>query len=795
EPGESDTEESGSRKQKVHAVSLGEELSSMMPELGNGAALWHWQQLRDHLVSWHERKYTLVACCEGDGEKERLQEMLKEDPKTAKIPVEMIDKELDAGLLLSEQKLVLLSDKEIFGRKSKVRRHRVVDYRQDQSAREITDLEDGAMAVHISYGLCIYHGIKRTESMGELIEAIELEFADDARLFVPLDQAYLVSRYMGGSKHTQSLSKMGGVAWNNSKNKAANAAWDLAAELLRLEAIREQSSGIEFTPQIEWERAFDSSFPYNETADQMAAIDAVLHDMENKKPMDRLICGDVGYGKTEVAMRAAFRAVMNGKQVALLVPTTVLAEQHYQSFRERMTEFPINIEVISRFRTHKEQTTILRRVELGEVDILIGTHRILQKDVHIPNLGLLVIDEEQRFGVKHKQYLKSMRMDVDILTMTATPIPRTLYFSLSGLRNLSTIMTAPTDRIPVVTTVAYFDKELIRQAILRELERKGQVFFLYNRVGTIYQFLQMLQKLVPEARFCVGHGRMKPRELEKVMTDFVEKKFDVLLCTTIIESGIDIPNVNTIIIDRADRFGLSELYQLRGRVGRYHWQAYAYLLLPPMGVLPENARQRLQAIRRYTHLGAGFKLAMKDLEIRGVGNILGEEQSGHIAAVGFELYCQLLKESVAKLEKKEIPVMRQIPVSFDKLTFSLTEIQGKTQAGIPVCYIQEEVVRVECYKRLSLLMEEKEVDQFGQELTDRFGTLPASVEMLVELYRIKVLARKAKTRRLNVKEGRLIIELPSGLLKRNNKVPQLKSEDLKEQMFEVAEFLREITNF
>ena len=402
-------------------------------------------------------------------------------------------------------------------------------------------------------------------------------------------------------------------------------------------------------PVIEWETSFANSFPYKETPDQEEAIRAVLEDLENPKPMDRLLCGDVGYGKTEVALRAAFRAVLNGKQVAILVPTTILAQQHFQTFRERLAEYPVTIDLVSRFRSSKDIKEILAKAASGEIDILIGTHRIIQKDVHFRSLGLLIIDEEQRFGVAHKQRLKSMRADLDILTMTATPIPRTLYFSLSGIRNLSTIMTAPVDRLPVTTVVAIFDKELIRMAITREIERKGQVFFLYNRVATIDKMCETVRQLVPQARCEYAHGQMGSGELEKVMVRFVRGEIDVLVCTTIIESGVDIPNVNTIIIDRADRFGLSELYQLRGRVGRHIRQAYAYLLLPPMGALPQNARERLAAIRRYTHLGAGFKLAMRDMEIRGAGNILGTEQSGHIAAVGFELYCQLLKDAVKGL--------------------------------------------------------------------------------------------------------------------------------------------------
>ncbi|MBR4371573.1 MAG: DEAD/DEAH box helicase, partial [Victivallales bacterium] len=514
-------------------------------------------------------------------------------------------------------------------------------------------------------------------------EVIELEFDEEKRLYVPLEQVNLVSRYMGSGKTTPSLSKLGGVAWRKTKDAAGAAAWDLAADMLRIEAMRQKASGQSFKPQVEWERAFVGSFPYTETPDQTTAIESVLADMEADKPMDRLLCGDVGYGKTEVAMRAAFRAVLNGKQVAVLVPTTVLCQQHYQSFMERMSGFPITIETLSRFRTHAEQSDVLERTARGEVDIVIGTHRLLSNDVQFASLGLLIIDEEQRFGVADKQRLKQMRANLDILTMTATPIPRTLYFSISGIRNLSTIMTAPSDRLPVTTIVAQFDMELIRQAIVREMERGGQVFFLYNRVQTIYQMEEMIKKLVPTARTVVAHGQMSSGKLEDVMTKFVKGDYDVLVCTTIIESGVDIPNANTIIIDRADRFGLSELYQLRGRVGRNDRQAFAYMLMPPMGALATNARDRLEAIRRYTHLGAGFKLALRDLEIRGAGNILGTEQSGHIAAVGFDLYCQLLKEAVSRLSDHKSSLPMPVEITFDKTSFALVAARGRTALGIP----------------------------------------------------------------------------------------------------------------
>ena len=790
-PGESVTKRRlGGPLRSIGAVSLGEELSALLPEMGEGATLWHWQQLRDSFLRWKRGGYELVACCGGESEAARFKEILSEDPQAKDLPISIETLSLDKGVILTDAKLIMLSDHELFGRKTVHRRKKHLEYRQDQSLRNVTDLEDGNLAVHVTHGICIYHGIKMLEGGGEIQEVIELEFDDDKRLYVPLDQVNLVSRYMGAGKTTPSLSRLDGVAWRRTKDAAGAAAWDLAADMLRVEAMRQNSTGQSFKPQLEWERAFVGSFPFTETTDQTAAIEAVLADMEAEKPMDRLLCGDVGYGKTEVAMRAAFRAVLNGKQVAVLVPTTVLCQQHYQSFTDRMAGFPITIETLSRFRTHGEQSDVLERTARGEVDIIIGTHRLLSKDVQFASLGLLIIDEEQRFGVADKQRLKQMRANLDILTMTATPIPRTLYFSISGIRNLSTIMTAPSDRLPVTTVVAQFDMELIKQAILREMERGGQVFFLYNRVQTIYNMEEMVKKLVPSARTVVAHGQMPASKLEDVMTKFVQGDYDVLICTTIIESGVDIPNANTIIIDRADRFGLSELYQLRGRVGRNDRQAFAYLLLPPMGALPTNARERLEAIRRYTHLGAGFKLALRDLEIRGAGNILGTEQSGHIAAVGFDLYCQLLKEAVTRLSEKKSSLPSPVEITFDKISFAVMAAKGRTALGIPAEYVEDQSARVECFRTLNQMIDVAEVEQYRAELRDRFGPLPDCVSSLLDYTRVRILAQKNGILRLNVREQRLIMETRKGLIRnQRNEVPTLFHADGAGQLKEVSDYL------
>ena len=775
---------------RADCVSLGEELSPLLPELGKGAVLWHWQQLRDHLLRWRHQGYQLVAFTGGEGESQRLRELLTQDPKTADLPVALVERDLDTGLLIPPARVALLSQKELFGRQPDVGRRRKSRYRFDFAARDVIEFEEGCYAVHASHGICIFRGIRQIDVSGELREVMELEFDDEAKLYVPLPQAHLVSRYVGGTKKLPRVSRLGGTSWLSAKESAEGAAWDLAAELLRLEALRQNSRGVAFACEADWESSFAGSFAYTETEDQKQAIADVLADMASKQPMDRLLCGDVGYGKTEVAMRAAFRTVLNGKQVAVMVPTTVLAQQHYATFRERMAEYPVDTEMISRFRTTAEQRSILEKLCTGQTDIVIGTHRLLQKDVVFNDLGLLIIDEEQRFGVRHKQRLKQMRASVDILTMTATPIPRTLYFSLSGLRHLSTIMTAPAERLPITTVVAQYDEVLIRQVLVRELERRGQAFFLHNRVQTIDKVCAHLTRLVPEARFAVAHGQMPSRGLEAVMRQFMLGEVDVLVCTTIIESGLDIPNANTIIIDRSDRFGLADLYQLRGRVGRYHRQAYAYLLLPPMGSLPSNARQRLAAIRRYTHLGAGFKLALRDLEIRGAGNILGMEQSGHIAAVGFDLYCQLLKEAVARLEQTPVARRAVVPVYLDSLVFGLRDERGRAAAALPPSLIGDEAVRVESYKRLNELTAVEEVDEFAAEIEDRFGPLPDAALNLMQVARVRVQAQRAGIISVSVRERRMFLETSHGLVKDAwGKLPRLSSVDGATQLVELLVFV------
>ncbi|MDT8389099.1 MAG: transcription-repair coupling factor [Lentisphaeria bacterium] len=763
-----------------------------LPELGAQASTLHWQLLRDNLLMWMKTNYTVTACCGNSGEAQRFQELLAQDPKAADIPVTCLPLPLSEGVVLPGHHVVMLSEKELFGKKGTGNRRRR-RYQTDTPTSRAAELDEGCLAVHAAQGICVYHGIRMIEAGGALQETMELEFADDARLFVPLDQSSLVSRYVGGTRHLPRLSKIGGAAWKNNKLSAAASANDLAAELLRLEAMRQHARGYQFNGQSDWEEDFAAAFPYVETADQTKAIEETLADMADPRPMDRLLCGDVGYGKTEVAMRAAFRAVMNGKQVAVLVPTTILAQQHFTTFRERMAEYPVIIEALSRFKTSGEQNLILERLALGHVDIIIGTHRLVQKDVAFADLGLVIIDEEQRFGVRHKETLKHLRASVDILTMTATPIPRTLYFSLSGLKNLSTIMTPPAERLPVKTVVAQYDKHIIRDAVMRELERHGQVFILHNRVRTIEAFCRELSHLVPEARFAVAHGQMSSHDLEAVMVDYVEGHVDVLVCTTIIESGVDIPNANTIIIDRAERFGLAELYQLRGRVGRYHNQAYAYLLLPPMGTLPKNARERIAAIRQYTHLGAGFKLALRDLEIRGAGNILGQEQSGQIAAVGFELYCELLRDAVARLENMPTQAEKTTRVMMDTVAFGTQTGAGKAPAAFPPSYIDSEDIRVACYQRLQKIHAEDDLNQFEEELVDRFGPLPSPADTLLTISAIRVLAENKGIQELTVSKGRVLMKANGATVGAvDGRVPRLTMTNPRDQLDELAELIRSL---
>jgi transcription-repair coupling factor (superfamily II helicase) len=624
--------------------------------------------------------------------------------------------------------LVLLTDRDVFGW-SKPRRA----VRPRPVARDafLSDVSPGDLVVHVEHGVGRYRGLVQMSPDGGDREYLWIDYADADRLFVPIDQADRVGRYVGAGDSSPALHRLGTSDWARVKERVKSAVREMAHELLALYAARTVKEGHAFTADGAWQSELEDSFPYVETPDQMAAIRDVKADMERPKPMDRLLCGDVGYGKTEVALRAAFKAVMDGKQVALLVPTTVLAQQHFNTFRERMQAFPVRIEMLSRFRSTREQAAIVDGLARGQIDICIGTHRLVQKDIVFKDLGLVIVDEEQRFGVAHKERLKKLRQEVDVLTLTATPIPRTLHMALAGVRDLSTMDTPPEDRLPIRTYVEEWSDDLVREVILREIERGGQVYVVHNRVQTIYQLKQRLESLVPEATFAVGHGQLPEAQLERVMIEFANGTYDVLICTTIIESGLDIPNTNTILIDHADKLGLAQLYQLRGRVGRGANRAYAYLLYKRDRQLSELADQRLKAIFESTELGAGFRIAMKDLELRGAGNLLGAEQSGYVAAVGFHLYTQLLSEAVNDMQGKRDDRLPDVAIDLP------------VGAYLPTTYVADEHARLNVYQRLASASTLEQVGSIVLELRDRFGPLPDPALDLSYLVQLKVLAALA----------------------------------------------------
>jgi transcription-repair coupling factor (superfamily II helicase) len=735
----------------------------------------------------------------------------------------------------------VVTDAEIFGR-YKIQRPRRQKSAHAQAARsaldiDFTDLEEGDLVVHLQHGIGRYlglknlpassrtasgragsplpadgaHGVTRpTEETGTECLVIEYAPSGDAveppKLYVPVSEAHLVSKYVGAGKANPPLHTLGGTRWAKAKEQTEAAVRDIAADMLRIQAVRETQAGHACKPDTQWQHEFESAFIYEETRDQITAIAETKADQERAKPMDRLICGDVGFGKTEVAIRAAFKCVMDGKQVAILVPTTVLAQQHFNNFRERMTDYPIRVELLSRFRTKGEQARVVKDLAAGAVDIVIGTHRIVQDDIAFKDLGLVVIDEEQRFGVLHKEKFKRLRTMVDVLTLSATPIPRTLYLALTGARDMSTIQTPPHDRLPVETIATPYDERTIRDAIQRELNRGGQVFFLHNRVTTIDTMRAKLQSLVPDARIVVGHGQMHADDLEEVMTQFVNGEADVLLSTTIIESGLDIPNANTIIIDRADRFGLSELYQLRGRVGRYKHQAYAYLLLPRHARLLTDVRKRISAMKQYASLGSGFKIAMRDLEIRGAGNLLGAEQSGHITAVGFELYCQLLKQSVGALKGEKVKPRVEVRVALDFLEMNLSGTGvppvGSSQRDIPethrqdACattlphnYVTEPHHRIEIYRKLAQATDKPALDDLQKELRDRFGPLPPPVELLLTVGELKILASEKNVTSIEVEGDKLKLIRAGDFIQLGGKFPRLTKKDAKAKLKEIKRLL------
>ncbi len=694
--------------------------------------------------------------------------------------------ELPFGFYVPMQKLAFLTGSELYGSftKSAPRRPQTDHFNQKEITAETADtgafaeLEEGDYAVHIQHGICIYRGLANIRSGGAVAEMIALEFDDGAMMHVPLWQAHCVTKYIGSRKTIVHLNKLASSKWGKTRAAAARAVQALAYGMLRMQAVRGTVHSQPYPADGLDQKLFEEAFPFRETADQLRAAEEIKRDMEQAKPMDRLLCGDVGFGKTELAMRAAFKAVSAGRQVAVLVPTTVLAQQHYYSFLERFSGTPVLIEQLSRFRTKGQQADILKRLKEGSLDIVIGTHRLVQEDVRFKDLGLIIIDEEQRFGVEHKDRLKRLRVTADVLTMTATPIPRTLYLSMAGMRDLSTIMSAPVQRLPIRTVVAQHEDSVIRTAVGRELERGGQVYYLHNRVATIDEEAAKLQSMFPEAGIGVGHGKMNEHELEDVMSRFIEGKLDILVCTTIVESGLDIPNANTIIIDRADRFGLAELYQLRGRVGRWTRQAYAYMLLPKSGILTGDARKRISAIRSYTHLGAGFKLAVRDLEIRGSGNILGAEQSGQINAIGFHLYCELLRSCVAQIKGESLETPPETELFMDFMVFATEPPPGKIAACFPDHYINAGSLRIDAYRRLAAISTEKRLDDFESELRDRYGKLPDETKYLLDSARIRILAERAGISGIECRDNRIYCLTGGGeYLKPGGMVPRLNPKD------------------
>ena len=664
--------------------------------------------------------------CENPAEKRRFGQLLTSSHPSLVGRLRTTIGHIGSGFHWPARRLVAVGHHEVFHRYTRLRRIRRV--RAGRPIESLLDLQEGDYVVHVAHGIAKFEGLRRLEHDGRSEEYLTLRFAGSSVMHVPASRINLVQKYIGSRRARPTLSSLGGVSWKRQKQRVADAVHDLAAEMIHIQAMRQSTPGVSYPGGTDWQRQFADEFVYTETEDQLASMDQIEDDMLRTQPMDRLLCGDVGYGKTELAMRAAFKVVEAGRQVAILVPTTVLAQQHYSTFRERMADYPFEVEVISRFRTAGQQRDIVKRLTTGQVDIIIGTHRLLSSDVRFADLGLVVIDEEQRFGVEHKERLKHMRSTVDVLTMTATPIPRTLHMALLGLRDICSLTTPPMDRRAIHTEVCRRDDGLIRQGINRELDRQGQVFFVHNRVMDIEPLAKHIRTLVPDARVAVAHGQMPQGQLQQTMTQFVKGMFDVLVCTTIIESGLDIPKVNTIFIHNADRFGLSELHQLRGRVGRYKHRAYCYLLLPDRRPVTHIAARRLKAIEEFSDLGAGFAIAMRDLEIRGAGNILGVAQSGHIAVVGYELYCQLLEQAVGDLRGDKTPPRHDVHVEL------------AIDAYIPKSYIPSQRQRMEVYRRMVRCPSADDLRQVATDLADAYGPPPMVVETMLDLAEVRIRA-------------------------------------------------------
>lgn len=680
--------------------------------------------------------------------KELQEELRREMTDRHLVGVEITNQSYQRGFVSQTLKLALITEQDIWGKKAvrAVRRQTVAEPRI-----LVEDLRRGDYVVHESYGIGIYRGVTQVEVDGVTREYILLQYAGPDKLYLPVDKLDLLHRYSSSEEHEPRLNKLGGTEWDKTRQKAAQSIKEMAEELLRLHAVRATVQGHAFSPDSPWQAQFEDEFPYKETPDQLKAIRDVKKDMESSRPMDRLICGDVGYGKTEIALRAAFKAIMDSKQVAILVPTTVLAEQHYETFQNRFQNYPTNIEVLSRFKTAATQKKVLAAMENGVVDIVIGTHRLLSKDVRFANLGLLVVDEEHRFGVAQKEKIKVLKAQVDVLSLSATPIPRSLHMSLTGLRDLSVIETPPPERYPITTYVMEYNPEIIREAVIAEVNRGGQVFFVHNRIQDIYKVKESLAEILPGISIAVGHGKMKEEELARTIIEFTQKKHDLFLCTTIIESGLDMPNVNTIVIDMADRLGLAQLYQLRGRVGRSSRVAYAYLTYHPDKVITETSQKRLNAIREFNELGAGIRIALRDLEIRGAGNILGGEQHGYIHAVGFDMYCRLLEKETAGLKGQAVQERLQPQLDID------------VDYYIPDSYIPDSGTKMRIYRRMLLANVAEDIEEIRTEMEDRFGQPPQPVENFLQVASLRLKARDKKIRGLRRKGPEVEIQLVNRL--------------------------------
>src|SRR5438093_2285505 len=779
-------------------------------------------QFVDRLKEWRANNARIVIYFQTEGEIERFREIMSGTIEG----VDFVEGTLARGFCFPAANLVVLSAAELFGRFAVHARRHLRRAERHRAQIDFSELNEGDLVAHLEHGTGRFLGLMklpvtegrtaaspaslelRAPEKARLVETevLALEFADEAKLYVPLEQAYLVSRYVGAGNKSPPLSSLGDGRWASAKVKAAASIFDYAGKMLAIQAERQMHPGYACAPDTKWQAEFERSFPFRETPDQMKAIIDTKIDMERLRPMDRLICGDVGFGKTEVAVRAAFKAVMDGRQVAVLAPTTVLAQQHFEVFRQRVREYPVRIEMLSRFRSHSEQKKVLQLLREGGVDIVIGTHRLISGDVVFKDLGLVVIDEEQRFGVLHKEKFKELFKLVDVLTLSATPIPRTLYLSLVGVKDMSTIETPPPNRLPVETVVSAYDERIIRAAIDRELERQGQVFFLHNRIASIERMRERIVHLCSQAKVEIGHGQMDADELEAVMARFIVGKTDVLVCTTIIESGLDIPNANTIIIDRADQFGLADLYQLRGRVGRAEHKAYAYLLLPREMMTIGAARRRISAIKQYSSLGAGFRIAMRDLEIRGAGSILGTAQSGHIVAVGFDLYCQLLKQAVAQLKGEKPRLRLEVDLLLDFVVTNEAEFvmppkvpvqepdsfPHKIPAFIPVTYVSDPALRIRAYRDVAEITSHAQLDRLRREWRDRFGPFPPAADNLFALIEIKLAAAESGVTRVEVRERKLMLTRQGDFILVAGKFPRLVATKTEQRLGEIVELIKKL---